>query len=400
VTGPALDQLAERAAALDRADPLAHARERFLLPDGVVYLDGNSLGPLSRTVPAKVADAVSRQWGSVLIDSWTGGWWDKPEAVGDRIARLIGAAPGQVAVTDSTSVNVFKVLVAAMRAASPRTELIVDASTFPTDGYLAASVARLTGSTLVPVHPDDLAATVSERTGAVLLNHVDFRTGRLHDMAGLTRACHAVGALAVWDVSHSVGVLPLELDAHGVDLVVGCTYKFLNGGPGAPAFVYVPTDRQDAFDQPLTGWSGHADPFGMTVEYAPAPGIRRARTGTPDMLSLLALDAALDAWDGIEMSDVRAKGLALTGFFIECVDRLLDPAAVTVLTPRDTGRGHQVSLQVDGAEQLLAAMKANGVVGDYRPPSVLRYGFAPLYIGYADALRAADTLRRLLAEGS
>jgi kynureninase len=295
-------------------------------------------------------------------------------------------------------VNVFKVLVAAKRAAAPRTELVVDATTFPTDGYLAVSAARLTGATLVPTHPDDLAATVSERTAAVLLNHVDFRTGRLHDMAELTRTCHAVGALAVWDVSHSVGVLPLDLDAHGVDLVVGCTYKFLNGGPGAPAFVYVPTDRQASFDQPLNGWCGHVDPFGMTAEYAPAPGIRRARTGTPDMLSLLALDAALDAWDGIEMADVRAKGLALTGFFMDCVDELLDPADVTVLTPRDEGRGHQVSLQVEGAEQLLAAMKARGVVGDYRPPSVLRYGFAPLYVGYADALRAAQTLSDLVAE--
>jgi kynureninase len=389
--------LTGRARALDAADVLAGARDLFLLPDGVVYLDGNSLGALARNVPGAVQDVVSRQWGEQLIGSWeASGWWTAPTRVGDRVAPLLGAAPGQVVVADSTSVNIFKLLVAALRAASPRTELLVDATTFPTDGYVAESVGRVTGAHVVPVHPDALVASLSTRTAAALINHVDYRTGRMYDLAALTAACHAVGALAVWDLSHSVGVLPLELDRLGVDLAVGATYKFLNGGPGAPAFSYVPQRAQARLDQPLTGWGGAADPFAMTADFTPAPGVDRLRAGTPDILSLLALDAALDVWDGVDLSEVRSKGLALTAFFMTCVDELLGPDRVDVVTPRGPDRGHQVSLRVTGAASLIGRLAERGVIVDYRPPDLLRCGFAPLYTTYGDALRAAQTLGDLL----
>jgi kynureninase len=408
---PDRSELAARADALDAADPLAGAREEFLLPEGVTYLDGNSLGAPLRTLPARVQDVVGRQWGEGLIASWDdepvgSGWWGAPTRVGDRIAPLLGAAPGQTVVADSTSVNVFKLLVAALRSAraagaakGARSQLLVDATTFPTDAYVAASVARLTGSDVIAVDPDQLGTSLSTRTGVVLLNHVDYRTGRLHDMAALTALCHDAGAVVLWDVSHSVGVLPLELDRLGVDLAVGATYKFLNGGPGAPSLAYVPHRSQASLDQPLTGWGGAADPFAMAPEFTPAAGIDRVRAGTPDIVSLLTLDAALDVWDHVDLVEVRTKGLALTRFFMDCVDRLVDPEAATVVTPREDDRGHQVSLRVDDAKELQGRLRDRGVVVDHRPPSLLRLGFAPLYVTYADALRAAGTLAELLGQG-
>jgi kynureninase len=392
-------ELRARAQRLDAADLLAPARDLFALPDNVTYLDGNSLGALPRSVPARVEDLLRRQWGEGLISSWTapGGWWDAPQRVGDRIGALVGAGPGQIVVADSTSTNLFKVLVAAVRAAAPRGELLVDSRTFPTDGYVAGSVGRLTGASVRAVDLDRLADELSDRSGAVLLNHVDYRSGRLHDMAALTGQVHQAGALAVWDLSHSVGVVPVELDRHRVDLAVGATYKFLNGGPGSPAFIYVPRSAQAGFDQPLTGWSGHAEPFAMAAEFTPARGVARARTGTPEIVSLLTLDAALDVWDGVRLEDVRAKGLRLTGYFMDCVDALTDPSSVVVVTPRTADRGHQVSLEVADAPALAAALAARGVLVDHRPPSLLRFGFAPLYVRYADALRAALSLRDLLA---
>ncbi|HEY5032386.1 MAG TPA: aminotransferase class V-fold PLP-dependent enzyme [Actinomycetes bacterium] len=408
---PDRSELAARAAALDAADPLAGLREEFLLPEGVTYLDGNSLGALLRTVPARVQDVVRRQWGEGLIASWDdepagSGWWGAPTRVGDRIAPLLGAARGQTVVADSTSVNVFKLLVAALRSARAaeatgvaRTQLLVDATTFPTDGYVAAAVARLTGAGIVAVDPDQLGTSLGARSGVVLLNHVDYRTGRLHDMAALTALCHDAGALVLWDVSHSVGVLPLELDLLDVDLAVGATYKFLGGGPGAPSFAYVPHRAHASLDQPLTGWGGAADPFAMAPEFTPATGVDRLRAGTPDIVSLLTLDAALDVWDHVDLVDVRTKGLALTGFFMDCVDRLVDPEAATVVTPRGDDRGHQVSLRVDGAKELQGRLRDRGVVVDHRPPSLLRLGFAPLYVTYGDALRAACALADLVGHG-
>ncbi|MGW6833549.1 kynureninase [Streptomyces sp. NPDC054949] len=387
--------LRERAAALDAADELAKLRERFTLPDGVVYLDGNSLGALPATVADTTADVVRRQWGELLIRSWDeSGWWTAPERIGDKIAPLVGAAPGQVTVGDSTSVNLFKALVGAARLAAPgRTELLVDAATFPTDGYIAASAARMTGLTVVPVEPGEAAAAMGPATAVVLLNHVDYRTGRLHDLPALTAAAHAAGAITVWDLCHSAGALPVDLDAHAVDLAVGCTYKYLNGGPGAPAYLYIAERHQESFDSPLPGWNGHADPFAMTPHYTPAPGASRARVGTPDILSMLALEAALDAWDGVPVEAVRAKSLALTDFFLECVAAYVPEGKVESVTPTEHARrGSQVSLRTGNAREVMTELIARGVVGDFRAPDVLRFGFTPLYVGFADAERAARTL--------
>lgn len=398
--------LAARAAELDAADELAPLRARFVLDDAdSVYLDGNSLGALPVAVPGRVDDVVRRQWGELRIRSWEeSGWWTAPERIGDLIAPLVGAAPGQIVVGDSTSVNVFKALVAAVRMArgadgEARDEIVVDATTFPTDGYIAGSAARLTGCTLRAVAPDDVPGALGPRTAAVLLNHVDYRTGRLHDLPGLTAAGHAAGAVVVWDLCHSAGALPVGLDAHGVDLAVGCTYKYLNGGPGSPAYLYVRRDLQDRFDSPLPGWNSHAEPFGMRSAYEAAPGAVRGRVGTPDILSMLALEAALGVWDGVGIDAVRAKSLALTGFFLECVEAYTRPGRVTCVTPRGPGeRGSQIALRCADAGDVMRHLIGRGVVGDFRHPDVLRFGFTPLYVGFADAERAARVLGEVLAE--
>lgn len=388
------------AATLDASDPLAAVRDRFVLDD-TVYLDGNSLGALPRSVPDKVADAVARQWGEMRIRSWTeGGWWEAPQRVGDRIAPLIGAAPGRVVVGDSTSVNVFKAVVAGVRMAGPGcTEILVDATTFPTDGYIARSAARMTGLAVRPVEPARIADEVTERTALALVNHVDYRTGRLHDLPGITAALHSAGALAVWDLCHSAGALPVGLDAHGVDLAVGCTYKYLNGGPGSPAYLYIRESLQERFDSPLPGWNSHAEPFGMTPGYEPADGIVRGRVGTPDILSLLALEAALDAWDGVTIEAVRTKSLALSDFFLDCVAAYVPPGEVRSVTPYEHARrGSQVSLECAGAGEVMAELIRRGVVGDFREPDVLRFGLTPLYTSFTDVDRAARTLGEVLRE--
>ncbi|MEV5338756.1 kynureninase [Streptomyces sp. NPDC052676] len=393
-----MSDLTARAEKLDAADELAAKRAEFVLDD-VVYLDGNSLGALPAAVPARVADVVSRQWGELRIRSWEeSGWWTAPERIGDRIAPLLGAAPGQVVVGDSTSVNIFKALVAAVRMAGEgRDEILVDATTFPTDGYIAASAARLTGRTLRPVAPAEAPDALGERTAAVLLNHVDYRTGRLHDLPALTAAAHRAGALAVWDLCHSAGALPVGLDEHGVDLAVGCTYKYLNGGPGSPAYLYVRAGLQDRFDSPLPGWNSHAEPFGMRPEYEAAPGALRGRVGTPDILSMLALEAALDVWDGVPIEAVRAKSLALTDFFLECVSAYVVPGRVESLTPvPHAERGSQVALRCADAGEVMRRLTERGVVGDFRAPDVLRFGFTPLYVGFADVERAARVLGEVL----
>ncbi|WP_069171808.1 kynureninase [Streptomyces griseus] len=396
-----MSDLGERAQALDTADELAAHRELFALDD-TVYLDGNSLGALPRHVPARLQDVITREWGALRIRSWDeSGWWTAPERIGDRIAPLVGAAPGRIVVGDSTSVNVFKAVVAASRLAGDgRDEILVDATTFPTDGYIAGSAARMTGHRLVPVAPADVPAAVGPRTAAVLLNHVDYRTGRLHDLPGLTAAVHGAGALAVWDLCHSAGALPVGLDAHGVDLAVGCTYKYLNGGPGSPAYLYVAERHQAAFDSPLPGWTSHADPFGMTPAYTPADGSVRGRVGTPDILSMLALEAALDVWDGVGVEAVRAKSLALTDFFLECVAAYVPEGRVASVTPvAHAERGSQVSLRCEDpaeAEPVMRALIGRGVIGDLRRPDILRFGFTPLYVGFADAERAARVLSEVL----
>ncbi|CAM5711752.1 kynureninase [Streptomyces aurantiogriseus] len=394
-----MSEFAFKARELDSGDELAPKRAEFVL-DEVVYLDGNSLGALPVSVPGRVEDVVRRQWGELRIRSWEeSGWWTAPERIGDRIAPLVGAEAGQIVVGDSTSVNVFKALVGAVRLAGEgRDEILVDATTFPTDGYIAESAARLTGRTLRPVTPAEVPSALSDRTAAVLLNHVDYRTGRLHDLPGLTSAVHAAGALAVWDLCHSAGALPVGLDEHGVDLAVGCTYKYLNGGPGSPAYLYVRRDLQDRFDSPLPGWNSHAEPFGMRTEYAPAPGALRGRVGTPDILSMLALEAALDVWDGVSIEAVRTKSLALTDFFLECVAEYVPQDRVESLTPAaHEHRGSQVALRCDDAGEVMKRLIDQNVVGDFRHPDILRFGFTPLYVSFTDVERAARVLGEVVA---
>jgi kynureninase len=396
--------LAERAAALDAADPLAGLRDRFLLPAGLVYLDGNSLGALPAAVPPAVEDAVRRQWGTGLIRSWNEyAWWQAPLRVGDAVGRLVGAAPGQTVIGDSTSIQIYNALSAAVRLRPGRPLLAVDPDHFPTDRYIAASFAREHGLEVREVPPGALPgflAAEGERVAVAAYPPVDYRTGELHDMPGLTAAAHAAGALVLWDLCHAAGALPVELDALRVDLAVGCGYKYLSGGPGAPAFLYVARRHLDDFDPALTGWTGHARPFDPTEFYEPADGIARARIGTPPMLSLLALEAALTAFDGVDLAELRVKSLSVTGFFLDCADALLG-GTFEVVTPRSPQRrGSQVTLRHPDAYALVQALAARDVIGDMRAPDLLRFGVNALYVSHGDALRAVACLRDIVAEAA
>ncbi|GHD52886.1 kynureninase [Streptomyces galbus] len=402
---PAESRLAEAAARLDADDPLAHARDRFLLPPGVVYLDGNSLGPLPAAVPPVLTDVVTRQWGTDLIGSWNdNGWWEAPLRVGDAIGALLGAAPGQTVAGDSTSVQLYTALDAAVSLRPGRTLLVTDPGHFPTDRYVAAAVAERRGLELRRVPPaglPDVLRAEGERVAVISYSPVDFRTGELFDMGALTRAAHDAGATAVWDLCHAAGALPVDLDALGVDFAVGCGYKFLSGGPGAPAYLYAARRHHAELRTPLPGWTGHADPFGLSRDYTPAPGIARARIGTPPILSLLALEAALTAYDGVDLADVRAKSLSLTGFFLRCADELLAPFGFSSVTPADPDRrGSQVSLRHPHAHALTRALAERGVIADMRAPDLLRFGVHALYTTHGDLLTAARRLRDLVAEGA
>lgn len=379
----------QRALDLDADDPLAGCRARFRVPDGLIYLDGNSLGALPVGVPAAVARTIEQEWGVDLIGSWnSNGWWDAPRRVGDRIGTLIGAGPGQVVACDSTSVNLYKLVVAARRLRPDRPGVVIDADDFPTDRYIVGSVAG--GSVARDIGPD---------TGVVVRSHVNYQSGRLHDLAAVTAEAHEAGTVVVWDLSHSAGVVPVELDAVGVDFAVGCTYKYLNGGPGSPAFAYVAARHQEALRQPLAGWIGHAQPFAMGPEYEPAAGISRVLTGTPPIVAMAALEAALDAFDGVAMVDVRAKSIALTSLFIELVEERFG-AAFALASPRPAAeRGGQVSFAHPEAYAIKQALIARHVVGDFRQPDLVRFGFAPLYTRFVDVWDAVDRLAAVMAGG-
>ncbi|AWT40958.1 MULTISPECIES: kynureninase [Streptomyces] len=402
---PAPAELRARAAQLDSDDPLAPLRARFLLPPDVVYLDGNSLGPLPAAVPAALDDVVRRQWGTGLIGSWNdNGWWEAPLRIGDTIGALIGAAPGQTVAGDSTSVQLFTALDAAAELRPDRPLLVTDPGHFPTDRYLADAVAGCRDLEVRRVPPADLPrflAAEGHRVAVVSYSPVDFRTGELYDMRALTAAVHEAGALALWDLCHAAGALPLDVDAIGVDLAVGCGYKFLSGGPGAPAFLYVAQRHHPALRTPLPGWTGHADPFALAPGYAPAPGIARARIGTPPILSLLALEAALTAFDGVDLADVRAKSLSLTGFFLTCAETLLTPLGFTPVTPADPARrASQVTLRHPHARGLVAALAAQGVLADMRAPDLLRFGVNALFTTHQDLLTAAQHLHTLTRDAA
>jgi kynureninase len=390
-------------AALDGADPLAAWRERFVLPHGVIYLDGNSLGPLPKATEALIQDVVRRQWGQDLITSWNRhGWVDLPQRLGAKIARLIGAKTHEVIVADSTSVNLFKLLVAALGLRPDRHTVVSERGNFPTDLYVAQGVRDLLGErmTLRLAPSDELEAALDEHTALLMLTHVDYRTGRMHDMARLTRAAHEAGALALWDLAHSAGAVPVDLDGAGVDLAVGCGYKYLNGGPGAPAFLYVAERWHEQARQPITGWFGHARPVAFETAYQPAPGIARFLAGTPPILSLTALEAGVDVLLDVDPRAMRQKSIDLTDAFIRLVDERCAGFGFSVASPRAADeRGAQAALRHCEGYPIVQALIARGVIGDFRAPDLLRFGFAPLYVSFVDVWDAVDALRTVMTEG-
>jgi len=397
--------------AMDADDPLRKLRDLFVLPDDVVYLDGNSLGPLPRATAARVAAAVEQEWGQGLIRSWnTAGWFDLPKRVGDRIAGWIGAGEGEVVATDTTSINLYKVLSAAARIAAAdkpgRTVVLSERSNFPTDLYIAQALCEERGWTLRLVEPDQIESALGAGDVAVLmLTHVNYRTGAMHDMAALTALAHRHGTIAIWDLAHSAGAVPVDLHAAEADFAIGCGYKYLNGGPGSPAFAWVHPRHADRFWQPLAGWWGHAAPFEFTPEYRPAPGIARYLCGTQPVLSMVALDCGLDTLEAARpvggMQALRAKSLAMTDLFISLVEQRCEGHGLSLVTPREHARrGSQVCLSLEeGAYAIVQALIARGVIGDFRAPDILRFGFTPLYLEYEDVWKAVEQLRQVLESG-
>jgi len=402
--------------ALDAQDPLRTLREQFSLPEGVIYLDGNSLGVLPKTAAARVAEAVTQEWGQGLIRSWnSAGWYSLPQRLGDKIAQLIGARPGEVVATDSTSINLYKVLSAALHIAAqdaPQRKVIVsERSNFPTDLYIAEALCKERGLRLQLVEPEEIAGALTAEVAVLMLTHVNYRTGAMHDMKAVTSAAHAAGVLTVWDLAHSAGAVPVDLHGAKADFSVGCGYKYLNGGPGAPAFVWVNPQHTDRFWQPLAGWWGHAAPFEFTPDYRPAAGISRYLCGTQPILSMVALECGLDGFLAAEplggMAALRAKSLALTDLFIALVEERCAGHGLGLATPREHAqRGSQVCLtRSEGAYAIVQALIARGVIGDYRAGDggkhldILRFGFTPLYIGFEDVWNAVEHLKQVLDTG-
>jgi kynureninase len=397
--------------ALDAQDPLAALRDQFALPPNKIYLDGNSLGVLPRATAQRVANVVQHEWGEHLIESWnTAHWIDLPQRIGNKLAQLVGAGANELVAADSTSVNLFKVLSAALSIAhtdnNPQRRVILsERDNFPTDLYIAESLARERGFELVLIDaPEQIEPRLAQGDVAVLmLTQVNYRTGRLHDMAALTRAAHDIGALAVWDLAHSAGALPVHLKRDDADFAVGCGYKYLNGGPGAPAFVWVHPRHADRFAQPLSGWMGHAAPFAFTPGYTPAPGIARYLCGTPPVIQMAALECGIDTVLAVEplggMDALRSKSLALTEVFMRLVLERCD--GLEVITPHEARhRGSQVSLvRGEGAYAIVQALITRGVIGDFRAPDVLRFGFTPLYLRFVDVWDAVEQLHQVLESG-
>jgi kynureninase len=373
-------------------------RSAFHLPENVVYLDGNSLGPLPVAARERVARMMTEEWGDLLIRGWnSAGWYAQPRRVGDRIARLIGAAPGTVVMGDTLSIKVFQALSAALELKPARRVVLSDTGNFPSDLYIAqgllSSVAR--GYALKVVEPEAVETAIDETVAATLLTEVDYRTGRRHDMGRLTAVAHAAGALAIWDLAHSAGAVDVDVTAAGADFAVGCTYKYLNGGPGAPAFIYVAPAYAERARPCLSGWMGHEAPFAFDLDYRPAPGVERMRVGTPPVIALAALESALDVWDDVDIADLRRRSIELSERFIAGVERACPELQLG--SPRDPqSRGSQVSFRHPQGYAVMQALISKGVIGDFRAPDSLRFGFAPLYLSEDDLDRAVATLKQVL----
>ncbi|MEM6463792.1 MAG: kynureninase [Pseudomonadota bacterium] len=389
----------DRAEALNRdaQDPLASFREHFILRDGLIYLDGNSLGPAQKSVVERVRNCLDEEWGKQLIASWnTAGWFVLPQTIGGKIAPLIGAGANDVVATDSTSVNLFKVLAAAVSLRPDRRVIVSERSNFPTDLYIAEGLAALAdrGHQLRLIDDaSELETAIDSDVAVVMLTQVNYRSGELHDLQRVTGLAHEAGAVMVWDLAHSAGALPIDLAAADADFAVGCGYKYLNGGPGAPAFVYVAPRLQDRVSQPLSGWFGHSAPFAMEPAFDAAPSIHRFLTGTPPILSMVALDAALDLWADVSLPALREKSVALCELFIRLVEERCGAYGLVLASPRDSARrGSQVCFAHENAYPIMQALIARQVIGDFRAPDILRFGFAPLYVRFVDVYDAVDQL--------
>jgi kynureninase len=388
----------DEARRLDASDPLAFARGRFRLPDGVIYLDGNSLGALPTRAPAALANTAERQWGEDLIASWNRhGWIDWPTRIAARLAPIVGARPNELLIADSTSVCLFKLLAAAARARPGRKTILSQRHNFPTDLYVAQGAADMLGLTLRAVEPDEVIGAIDTDTAVVTLTQVDYRSAAFYDMRTVNDAARQAGALVAWDLSHSAGAIELDLNGTGAELALGCGYKYLNGGPGAPAFIYVAEHLQAELRNPLQGWMGHAEPFAFVDEYRPAGGMLKFLTGTPSILALAALDAGLSTFDGIPMRDLAAKSRSLSQLFIDEVEARCGER-VRLASPREPARrGSHVVFEHPEGYAVMQALIARGVVGDFRSPDLMRFGFAPLYNSHADMVGAAVALADVLA---
>ncbi|GGB16848.1 kynureninase [Allosediminivita pacifica] len=374
-------------------------RSQFDLPEGVVYLDGNSLGPLPRAVPGRM-EAAQREWATQLIGGWNeAGWMEMPRRLGDRVGRLIGAEPGHTVIGDTLSIKVFQALAAALRLRPDRRIILSDSGNFPSDLYMAEGLVKLLGCDyeLRLVAPEAVEGAITEEVAVTLITEVDYRTGRRHDMARLTAKAHEVGALSIWDLAHSAGAFPIGVTKGGADFAVGCTYKYLNAGPGGPAFIYVAPEHAQVAEPALAGWLGHDAPFAFEQGYRPGKGIERMRVGTPPVLQMAALDAALDVWDGVDLDDLRARSLELEDRFIAKVEASCP--GLDLATPRDHAeRGSQVSFRHPEGYAIMQALIAEGVVGDFRAPDILRFGITPLYLGEAEIDAAVEVLARILRD--
>ena len=390
------------ARSLDDADPLARFRARFALPEGIVYLDGNSLGALPKETADRIAHVVRQEWGAGLIGSWNASdWIGAPQRVGTKIASIIGAHADEVIVTDSTSINLYKLLAAALMADHRRRVILTEEGNFPTDLYIAQGLASAHADVSVRTLPRDQIAVAAGPDTVVLLTHVHYKTGERFDMASVTKQVQSKGGLILWDLSHSAGAVELELDVDNVDLAVGCGYKYLNGGPGAPAFLYVARRHQALLQSPLSGWMGHATPFTFDDDYCPAPDMRRFLCGTPSILAIAALECGVDLFVEADMAMIASKSVSLCDRFIMWMESECAGLGVTLVTPRGgSTRGSHVSFAHPMGYPIMQALISNGVIGDFREPDVMRFGFAPLYTSYCDTWSAVRLLKQVLTEGS